>query len=73
IADLGSLSDKPNVTNGGNTTKLELKIESGAIQQDFSSASNLTIEDVQRATEQSLENIINNGMLDLLIDGGILQ
>ncbi|MGL5753506.1 MAG: hypothetical protein ACRCXT_23375, partial [Paraclostridium sp.] len=73
IADLGSLSDKPNVTNGGSTIKLELKMESGAVQQSFSSAEILTVEDVKRVTEQSLETSINNGMLNLLIDGGILQ
>lgn len=71
-ADINNPTDRPNNSTNKNVN-LELKIENGAIQQDFSGREYLTLEDIQSATTKSLEELFNSGLGGLMIEGGILQ
>lgn len=71
-ADINNPTDRPN-NSTNKSVNLELKIENGAIQQDFSGREYLTLEDIQSATTKSLEELFNSGLGGLMIEGGILQ
>lgn len=74
-ADLSDGNNTPSsiLNNNGKSVRLELKMESGAIQQNFQDKGYLTLEDIQDATTQSIENLLNNGFLELAIQEGIVQ
>lgn len=73
--DLSNGSNTPSsiLNNNGKNIKLELRIENGAIQQNFDGNTVPTMEDIMWGVEQKMEDLHKTGWLQMMTEWGVVQ